>query len=325
MKRLLTFGATWALFVGGLSATQNYIVRTTATETLLRTSCATLGCSVVYGLGDPSGQVFLMTIPDLANAGSVLAALTSMAGVTNYEGDGVISLQQGSPPIPAALYNTNLVSYFGTNVRYGYAFQPAALLIRLAETQSTFNVSGTGLVAVIDTGVDPDHPVLRNVLVTGYDFTRSGGGSGSEMFDVNQSTTAVVDGSPPLFVNKNTAALLDPLTAAVVGSPNHAAFGHGTMVAGIIHLVAPKAPIMPLKAFKSDGSGNLSDVLRAIYQAVRSNARVINMSFSTPQVSLELKRALDHATISRANCVASAGNDGISALFYPAAYDNLIG
>ena len=58
------------------------------------------------------------------------------------------------------------------------------------------------------------------------------------------------------------------------------AFGHGTMVAGLIHLVAPTARIMPLKAFRADGTSTLADILRAIYFAADNGARVINMSFS---------------------------------------------
>src|SRR2546422_254744 len=54
---------------------------------------------------------------------------------------------------------------------------------------------------------------------------------------------------------------------------------------GIIHLVAPTARIMPLKAFEADGTAHLFDILRAIYYAVDHGARVINMSFSTAFVS----------------------------------------
>ena len=325
MTRIIGVLAACMWFVGSLGATQNFIVRTSLGEAVLRSSCVSLGCNVSYGLGDPLGQVFLITTPDVADAAAILSSLASIAGVTSSEVDRVVYVQEDRPAVPGVLYNSTVVSYFGANVRYGYAFQPATQVIRLNDAQSTFRVQGTGLVAVIDTGVDPDHPVLRGVLVPGYDFTRAGGGTGSERYDVNQSTAAVVDGSGPLSVNANTVALLDQATAAVVGGQDHSAFGHGTMVAGVIHLVAPGVKIIPLKAFKSNGSGNISDILRAIYSAVRSKARVINMSFSTPFPSPELKRAVDYAAASGAICVASAGNNGVNALFYPAAYDNVIG
>jgi subtilisin family serine protease len=123
-------------------------------------------------------------------------------------------------------------------------------------------------------------------------------------------------------VNQSTAAVLDQSTAAVLdGNFQYAAFGHGTMVMGVIHLVAPRAQLLPLKAFQSDGTGYLSDVLRAIYYAVQNNANVINMSFDFTTASTELTNALDYANQQNVICVASAGNNsqGPPLLVYPAA------
>jgi len=50
-------------------------------------------------------------------------------------------------------------------------------------------------------------------------------------------------------------AVLDESTISVVDTQGYAAFGHGTMVSGVIHLVAPRVLIMPLKAFQSNGYG----------------------------------------------------------------------
>ena len=58
-------------------------------------------------------------------------------------------------------------------------------------------------------------------------------------------------------VNQSTAGVIDGL--------QYSAFGHGTMTAGIVHLVAPNSLLMPLKSFNADGTGYVSDVLRAIY------------------------------------------------------------
>jgi subtilisin family serine protease len=105
----------------------------------------------------------------------------------------------------------------------------------------------------------------------------------------------------------------------------YAAFGHGTMVMGVIHLVAPTAQLMPLKTFKSDGTGFLSDILRAVYYAVGNNTNVINMSFDTQTNSRELRKALNYANQNNIISVASAGNEGQSApplTVYPAEWQN---
>ena len=325
MKRLFQFFFLCALAISPADATQRLIVRVLGGQLVLNLTCGLLGCNVIRSLEDPTAQLFLIGIPDTANLVSFLNSLLSLTSIVDVEVDSLQSVLQSRPPIPQALYDSTPVPYFGVNVRSGYVNQPAAQIVRLAEAQQSFNVSGTGPVAVIDTGVDPNHPVLRPVLGPGYDFTRNVQGNASEMADVNQSTAAVVDGVPPSYVSDYSAAVLDQSTAAVVDNRGYAAFGHGTMVSGVIHLVAPRATILPLKAFGPDGTGYTSDILRAVYMAVRAHARVINMSFSMPQSSPELKRSLDYATSSGTICVASAGNEGQATLVYPAAYNNVIG
>jgi subtilisin family serine protease len=120
-------------------------------------------------------------------------------------------------------------------------------------------------------------------------------------------------------------AVLDQSTVAVLdGKAQYAAFGHGTMVAGIVHLVAPQASIMPLKSFYADGTGYNSDILRAIYYATNHGAKVINMSFNYTSYSPELDKAVSYATQNGVVCVAAAGNSGLKATVYPAALKNVI-
>jgi len=101
-------------------------------------------------------------------------------------------------------------------------------------------------------------------------------------------------------------------------------FGHGTMVAGVIHLVAPGAKILPFKVFRADGTGYASDILRAIYRAVQNYAAVINMSFNLAAYSTEVKNAVNYANGHNVICVAAAGNSGEQTLVYPAALTNLV-
>jgi hypothetical protein len=94
---------------------------------------------------------------------------------------------------------------------------------------------------------------------------------------------------------------------------------------GIVHLVAPTARLLPLKAFKSDGTGQLSDILRAIYDAVQKyNANVINMSFDFKTSSQELSNALTYASGLGTICASSAGNDGMQETVFPAALESLV-
>ena len=79
------------------------------------------------------------------------------------------------------------------------------------------------------------------------------------------------------------AILSQSSTSILDGRPT--SFGHGTMTAGLVHLVAPNARIMPLKAFAGDGSSDLFNILRAIYYAADHGANVISMSFEITQSS----------------------------------------
>lgn len=146
-----------------------------------------------------------------------------------------------------------------------------------------------GLWPLIDTGVDPTHPVLQYALISGYDFTRNQPG-GSELADMNQPV-GPQNGGSPAWVNQESMAVVDG-NDSTFSQPQYAAFGHGTMVARIVHLVAPTAHIMPLKAFHADGTGYLSDVLRALYYATQNHAKVVNMSFDFTTYSTELSKAI---------------------------------
>lgn len=329
MKRFKLILITLVIWIAAsgqpASAQTRYVVRDILGINALKTTCSLLNCSVLGGLGDPNNQVFVIRTNKVVDPLAFLAKLLVQLGVVHAEIDqvgGVLGATAGN--IPPELYDRTPVWYYNSTVWRGYLSQVPNQLIRTAETQSKFGVTGEGIVAIIDTGVDTSHPVLKPVLVGGYDFTRNISG-GNEKGDVNQSTAAVLDGAEPAFVNQSTAAVLDQSTAAVLDDPNHVAFGHGTMVAGVVHLVAPTAKIMPLKAFNSNGAGYVSDVLRAIYYAQKNGAKIISMSFSFATPSRELQNSLDFAASKGLVLVASAGNDGRKVSVYPASYGNVMG
>jgi hypothetical protein len=306
------------------AAESRFVVRNGLGSLVMNLTCGLLGCKVAGGLGDPSNELFLVT-SNTDNPVLLLLRLLLSPGVTNAEID-IKGQTQGASAgaVPQAFYDRKPVNYYRTRVWHGYVFQPANQIVRTLEAHHSFGVRGAGVVAIIDTGVDPSHPVLRPVLLEGYDFVRDRRGA-NEKGDVNQSTAALLDDAQPAYVNQSTAALLDQSTAALLDNPEYAAFGHGTMTAGVVHLVAPQAKILPLKAFGADGSGYLSDVLRAVYYATRNGAKVINMSFSFSTFSLEMKNAVDHATARGLICVSSAGNDGQKTIVYPASLPNVMG
>src|SRR6267143_1042957 len=235
-----------------------------------------------------------------------------------------LKLDQSTASILDTLSHRTLVPFYGSPVLSSYVNQPAVMLIRSPEAHQL--ATGAGIVAVIDTGVDPNHPVLRASLVPGFDFTRNLPGIPSEFADLGQSTASILDQSTASILDQSTASILDQSTASILDTRQvPRTFGHGTMVAGIIHLVAPTAQIMPLKAFETDGRAHLFEILRAIYYAVDHGAKVINMSFSTEQRSAELKRAINYAARRGVICVSSVGNNGSRLRVYPAAFDNVLG
>ena len=311
-------------FLSQAKADQRFIIRTTHGLAAIQALCGLASCDLIQGLGDPQSQLFMISTPNTFNI-NLLLPLSPNLGIVDIEIDIPINvlgppIAAASGPPPSGLLDSAPVSYFGTTVWDGYANQPAANVVRVQQAQEAFDVQGAGIVAVIDTGVDP-HPALANVLVPGYDFTKNDSSTTSETAGLDQSTAAVVDGSPTP-VGGSMIAVLDPSQAALISGPDYAAFGHGTMVAGIVHLVAPRAFIMPLKAFEANGEGYLSEILRAIYWAVANDARVLNMSFSTPSYSQEFQTALNYATSQKFISIAAAGNNGNQAIVYPAGFQN---
>jgi hypothetical protein len=307
-----------------------YIVRTTGGLLNLNLLCILNLCHILQPLDGALNQVFLIGGSSHQDPNLLVAILRAVPGVLNVELDQAVHTVTGGASAtapPPSLVDTTPVPYYGSTVWSGYVNQPAAQIINLAQAQQLFNVSGGGIIADIDTGVDPNHPVLRPVLLPGYDFTRNQAG-GSEMNDLPNGTPApempCVNCTPGR-VNQHSIAMVDQHSIAMVDGPKYEAFGHGTMVAGVLHLVAPTASIMPLKAFGPDGTGNLSDILRAIYYADQNHANIVNMSFDLKTPSPELATAVNAAEKNGIVFVASAGNDGKMEMVYPAGLTNVMG
>lgn len=148
-------------------------------------------------------------------------------------------------------------------------------------------VTGEGVVvAIIDNGLDFDHPLFENSLVGPlYDF---------------------ID--------------FDTFPAETEGD----LYGHGTFVAGLVRLISPGAEIMPLRAFDSDGYGNAFTVSRAIYWAIDQGADIINMSFGFESDNPIIAGAVEDAVEAGLILVAAAGNNSRAEIKYPAAYPEVL-
>lgn len=224
-----------------------------------------------------------------------------------------------------ALANQRLIAYHGSRVWASYVRQRATGSIRLFDAHRAYG-TGTGIVAVIDSGVDATHPALAGGLLEGYDFTREVPGA-SETSDLdpshpilNPTQVAILDNTSVVPLNPSTQALLDAAqAAALTAGSTPATFGHGTMVASLVRLVAPGATILPLKAFDATGSGRLFNVVRALYQAQVSGARIVNLSLSSTAPSVALADAVRFLEEEKVFVVAAAGNEGDASPRYPAA------
>jgi len=150
------------------------------------------------------------------------------------------------------------------------------------------------VIAVIDTGVDHDHPDLQDNMWTdeegnhGYDFV-------------------TLDNEPRDFN------------------------GHGTHVAGTLAAAdgegilgaIPEAQIMSVRGLDATGAGEDVDLIQAMYYAVDMGADIINNSWGTLNYSDSLRDAVSHARDNGVLVVCAAGNHGAdnNTPTYPANYD----
>ncbi|MCC6650091.1 MAG: S8 family serine peptidase, partial [Candidatus Eisenbacteria bacterium] len=160
--------------------------------------------------------------------------------------------------------------------------QPAAEAIGLADAHRV-SIGGGVRVAVLDTGIDPSHPMFAGRIVASADF-------------LNPANTAALDMADGVDNNANDA--IDE------------SFGHGTHVAGIVMLTAPGAQLLVGRVLDADGQGDVLAVAAGIRWAVRNGARVINLSLGTLDHSSSIHDALEYAEHRGVTVVASAGNWG---------------
>lgn len=180
------------------------------------------------------------------------------------------------------------------------------------------------IVAIIDTGIDANHPDLAeniwtNKGETGYDSK----GRNKATNGIDDDGNGYIDDIHGWNFVSNNNDLTD----------NH---GHGTHIAGIIGAVggngigisgiSPKVSLMALKYYdpKASGTNNLLNTVKAMQYAVRMKANIINYSGGGLDPSPEEKKAVELAMKQGILFVAAAGNERSNSDvkgYFPADYD----
>ena len=173
------------------------------------------------------------------------------------------------------------------------------------------------VIAIIDTGVDCEHPDLKDNLWVNE--AEKNGVAGKD--DDGNGIVDDIHGYD--FVNQ-TGSMAD-------------FNGHGTHCAGIAAAVGnngigitganPDALIMPITVMQSDGTGDVATIIKGIDYAAANGADVISMSLGGYSYSMAEEQALGKA-YATAVIVAAAGNDGKSIeqlLVYPGCFQFVLG
>lgn len=180
------------------------------------------------------------------------------------------------------------------------------------------------VIAILDTGVDVDHPDLADNI-----WTNEKEKDGEE--DIDDDGNGFADDIHGWDFINQTGIMRD----------NN---GHGTHCAGIAAAVGnnsigvvganPDALIMPVAVLQSDGIGDIATIIKGVDYAAANGADIISMSFGTYGSSIAFEQALGHA-YSTSVLVAAAGNDGACIYagchqpgpgpMFPAAYGFVIG
>ena len=139
-------------------------------------------------------------------------------------------------------------------------------------------------IAILDNGIDVDHPDLAKKIVAAKNFSSS-----KKVDDVYGHGTHV-------------AGIAAAITGNKVG------------VAG----VAISASLMTVKVLGDSGSGSYSGIINGVVWATDNGAKVINMSLGGGTASQAMADAIKYAVGKGVTVVAAAGNSNTSAPSYPA-------
>lgn len=204
--------------------------------------------------------------------------------------------------IITALTNTGLVEYAEKNYiatidwtpndpSFGSQWGPKK--VSAPQAWDVTRGSSSVVIAVVDTGVDLDHPDLASKVLTGNDYD---------------------------FVNSDSSAQDDNGHGTHVAGIAAAATNNSTGIAGM----CPNCMILPVKVLNSQGSGTYSAIANGIRYAADQGAKVINLSLGGTSGSTTLQSAVDYANSKGVLVACAAGNTGNTTINYPAYYSSCV-
>jgi len=269
---------------------------------------------------------------------NALTAGTYYIRVYQFDGDTGFNLNLSAIPNNDIPELSNDTQNFDT--RFGFGLVDAAAAVSSAINNSNFpDVSDLGgdnwgrdlikapevwaqgitgnnvIVAVIDSGVDYNHPdLIGNIWTNSKEI-------GLDINGRDQATNGIDD--------DGNGYVDDARGWDFVGNDNDPMDdnSHGTHISGIIAAkqdgigitgVAPDAKIMPLKILDAEGAGKTEDELSAILYAVENGAKVINLSLGGATLENDELQAIRFAESRGVVVVSAAGNDAGPRPDYPA-------
>ncbi|MDH3592825.1 MAG: S8 family serine peptidase, partial [Planctomycetota bacterium] len=224
---------------------------------------------------------FLLDVDDGTDLQEILEDLDSDLRVVDTEPNYIAESPEGGP---------GTIKILGGDLLSAIPAQPAYAALDLAAAHGLSTGAGV-VVAVIDTGLDHDHPLFAGRIA----------GGGIDLLDQDEDPQEERN-----FFDDDDDGLVDEQ------------YGHGTFIASQILAVAPDARILPIRILNDDGFTTAALLAAGIQYAVNSGAQVINISVSLPRKSNAIAEAISFAHENEVVVIAAAGNGGAAAVDYPA-------